>query len=537
MNFTTIGRITIPLMLCALAAEAWALDASVPGIEGDISRALLGDGTGVVVGIVDSGVDDTHPALAGVDSLGNLRMLAEANFVTTEPANTGDDVFGHGTWVTSTVLSDDGTYTGMAPDARFINARVLNNGNSFFTDTWVRNGVGYAVDQGANIINLSLNFFAPTSSGNSQLDLMIDWAAYARGISTTIAAGNISGGNGSQAVRGPGSAYNGITVGRTTADLSKVHTDSAVAYTADGRMKPDVVAPGSGLTLANDDWEGVASDWDTGLNGTSFAAPHVAGLLAQLLDAGTTLGYSTNPLVVKAAIMNSAGKSVLDRSFNPWAPASVANVAGVTTVSQPLDTDSGAGLINGLATAEQYLAGELSPGFVASIGWDLNAVAGGQFVDYIIDPGLAAGSALTATLTWHRHVGLSDNGNGAVDAGDTFFLEQALSNLNLQVLRNGTLVAQSVSTVDNVEHLFFDIDRSARYTLRVIGATVGGGSEQFALAWRGVALPEPASFVLVLLSTIGPLMLRPRHRALEAKARIDFPKDSSRALTNRRGAE
>jgi len=496
MSFITVGRGAVTLFVCALAAPVWALNGSVPGIQGDISRTLLGDGTGVVIGIVDSGVDDTHPALAGLDSLGNARMVAEANFVTTEPANTGDDVFGHGTWVTSTVLSRDATYTGMAPDTRFINARVLNISNGFPNDTPVRNGIGYAIDQGADILNLSLNFFSPNSSGFSQLDLMVDWAAYDRGISTAISSGNISGGNGSPAVRGPGSAFNGITVGRTIADLSKVSIDSAGAFTADGRMKPDVVAPGTLLTLANDDWEGAAADWDGGLNGTSFAAPHVAGLMAQMLEAGTTLGFSTDPLVVKATILNSANKNVLDRDFNPWEPGNVATIAGVRTVSQPLDTHSGAGLINGLATAQQYLAGEMAPGFVDSIGWDLHSITAGEFVDYVIDPNLVTGSTLSATLAWYRHVGRVDNGNGLIDALDSFSLQQSLSDLNLQVLRNGNLVAESISGVDNVEHLFLDIEQSSRYTLRVFGSSVFGGSERFALAWHGVAVPEPATFSL-----------------------------------------
>jgi serine protease AprX len=338
MHFNKVRRSILALMLCAVATSAWALDGSVPGINGDLSRNLLGDGTGVIVGIIDSGIDDTHPALTGLDSLGNPRLVAESNFVTTEPGNTGDDVAGHGTWVASAVLGRDATFSGMAPDSRYINARVLNNSNSFPNDTPVRNGIGYAIDQGADILNLSLNFFSANSSGNSQLDLMVDWAAYAQGIITTIAAGNISGGDGTNAVRGPGSAFNGIAAGRTIADFSKVSIDSAGAFTADGRMKPDVVAPGTLLTLANDDWEGAANDWDHSLNGTSFAAPHVAGLLAQILEAGTTHSLSTNPLVVKAAVLNSAHKSVLDRDFNPWEPANITEIAGVATATQPLDT-------------------------------------------------------------------------------------------------------------------------------------------------------------------------------------------------------
>ena len=53
----------------------------VARINGDDSRDLLGDGTNVIVGVIDSGIDDTHPGLAGTDSLGRTRMVAEGNFV------------------------------------------------------------------------------------------------------------------------------------------------------------------------------------------------------------------------------------------------------------------------------------------------------------------------------------------------------------------------------------------------------------------------------------------------------------------------
>lgn len=476
------------IILFAWSSCAWALNGSVPGIHGDLSRVLLGDGTGVVVGIVDSGVDDTHPALTG-------RMDAESNFA----GGAGpDDVFGHGTWVSSVALGNNATYMGMAPDAHYVNARVLDNGNGFPNDIQVRNGIGYAVDHGVDVMNLSLNYFAPTSYGTTQLDLMIDWAAFDRRISSTITSGNISGGTGTQLVRGPGSAYNGVTVGRTTNDFSRVHTDSAIAFTADGRMKPDVVAPGTNLTLANDDWE-TQGDWDFGLGGTSFAAPHVAGLMAQQIEAGTTLGLSTDPLVLKSTILNSTEK-VLDKSGNPWAPAQQSLVSGVLTSTKPLDTDSGTGQIDGLGLAVQYLSGEQAPGTVEPIGWDQHTIADGQSIDYKIDTNLLGGTTLTTTLTWYRHVGRTDDGDGEVDSGDTFTQLTTLSDLNLQVLRNGSPVAASVSTKDNVEHLSFPIAYSAEYTLRVMGQNVTSLSEEFALAWWGTAVPEPSSMVLALLA-------------------------------------
>ncbi len=518
MNLRTVYASALALGLSALAlsvsvAPAWAIDLSIPAVHGDVSRTLLGDGTGVIIGIVDSGVDDTHPALAGLDSLGQPRMVAEKNFVTSEPGNTGDDVFGHGTWVASVALSSDAIHKGFAPDARYVNARVLDSGVGFAGDTQVRNGIGYAIEQGSNVLNLSLNYNATLSGGNSPLDLMLDWAAYARGVVSTAAVGNIpldpsSPPNDPQPMnpmtaRSPGSNYNGISVGRTLRDYSKVSLFSAGSYTEDGRMKPDVVAPGTLLTMANSDWENGQPLWDTGFSGTSFSAPHVAGLVAQQLEAGATYGLSTSPLVVKATILNSASKSVLDRNFNPWEPGNLLDVAGVATTSHPLDTHSGAGQIDGAALAVQYLAGAMAPGLVGSIGWDENSLGNGQYIDYTIDANLIAGTSLTATLTWFRHVDRIDHGLFGIDASDTFFVSQPVSNLDLQILRNGTLLAESTSAVDNVEHLHWNVDELAQYTLRVRGTNVYGRTEAFALAWYGAAVPEPASWLLGLVAIVG----------------------------------
>jgi hypothetical protein len=389
----------------------------------------------------------------------------------------------------------------MAPDGRFISARVLDTNNGFPSDVPVRNGIGFAVDQGADVLNLSLNFFAPNNSGSSQLDLMLDWVAQERGVSCALCAGNISTGNGSTSVRGPGSAYNGVTVGRMTADFSRVHFDSSIAFTSNGRMKPDVVAPGSALTLANDLWE-TQADWDTGLNGCSFATPHVAGLMAQQIEAGNRLGMSTDPLVVKATIMNSASK-IPDKQNNPWEPNSFTNFGGLYSTSQPLDPHSGAGAVDGLALAAQYLAGEMAPGLVESVGWDLNTVHNLQYVDYVIEPNLILGSMLDVTLTWYRDVGRNDNGNGILDAGDSFFERWPISNLNLQVLQDGDIIAQSVSSVDNIEHLHIPINQVDQYTLRVYGQNVHGlvgDGERFALAWYGTAVPEPTNLLLAVMA-------------------------------------
>lgn len=488
-------RATVSLALLvasfALPTVTFALDLSVAAIGGDQSRTLLGDGTDVLVGIIDSGVDETHPTF-GTDSLGRSQLFAEANFVTAEPGNTGDDVHGHGTWVGSVVAGQDAQHTGMAPDARLINARVLDNGNGFPNGNQVANGVGFAIDQGADVLNLSLNYFSTFSTGTDVISRMVDWAAQEMGISSVICAGNIN--SSGPRVRGPGGAFNGITVGRTDFDFDQVHSNSGNAFTQDGRMKPELVAPGTSITMANDDWE-TQADF-TSASGCSFATPHVAGLMAQQIEAGRDAGLSTNPLVIKATQMNSADKTVLDKAGNNWEPASGAGAS----ITQPLDTDSGAGQIDGVRLAEQYLIGEQEAGSVMVTGWDLAEIAGNSSLDYDLQMPLVAGTDLTATLTWFRNVDRTDRGAVGVDAADSFVIE-AIDNLDLQILADGLVIAESVSGIDTVEHLQITAAANVDYSIRVLGTSVVvDPTELFAVAWSAVAVPEPASLVLLLLA-------------------------------------
>ncbi|MEM8677926.1 MAG: hypothetical protein AAGF97_01100, partial [Planctomycetota bacterium] len=169
--------------------------------------------------------------------------------------------------------------------------------------------------------------------------------------------------------------------------------------------------------------------------------------------------------------------------------ASSAQVGGVTRIDGPLDTHSGAGQINGVALHNQYAAGEQAPGAVARTGWDLAEIQAAQATDYDLQWSLPAGAELHTTLAWLRNVDRIDNGDGQVGAGDTF-LAEPLDDLNLQLLRDGVVIAESVSDVDNVEHIKWTTQVSGQYTIRVQAAEiVGGPQESFAVAWRTSELP------------------------------------------------
>ncbi|HWL92065.1 MAG TPA: S8 family serine peptidase [Phycisphaerae bacterium] len=529
LTFTRMrtGAVLIVIAVGSISLQtALAIPNSVPAVNGNISRDLLGDGTGIRLAIIDSGMDVLHPGLAGIDSQGNPRLVAQMNWVAGGgPAgNTGDDVHGHGTHVGGIALSSHVSNRGWAPDARYINARVLNQNAAFGSTEQVINGAGWAIDQGANVMNLSLNRFAAGGDYTS-LEGIIDWAAYNRGISAAVCAGNISQAEGgATGVRSPAYSYNAMSVAHTTFDYSRVHFDASMGPTVDLRSKPDIAAPGTNILSLKNNWEGASADFGF-RSGCSMATPQVAGMMTQTLEYANTRGAASliygSPLVVKSAIMTSA-LPVLNKLGNPWEPGAMSLNGGVQQVTRPLDTNSGAGQIDGERLSRIYLSGRHTPGNAVPIaGLDRGNITGtgtSSLVTYAFERPLAVGEILSATLTWFRHVTRTDNSPfGQIDASDAFLAGDGgahlnLDNLDLRLVRLGPgagTVVESVSNVDNVEHIKFSITEPGDYALQVVRLPVAdtGNGEQYGLTWY---VPEPSSAAILMLG--GLLTIRRKRR-------------------------
>jgi subtilisin family serine protease len=109
-------------------------------------------GAGVLVAVLDSGVDATHPDLVG-------QVLPGAGFVAGSQTDGRVDPVGHGTTVAAIIAgrADDGTgVRGLAPNARILPVRVLDDDNKYDDATVVANGLRWAVEHGASVVNLSL---------------------------------------------------------------------------------------------------------------------------------------------------------------------------------------------------------------------------------------------------------------------------------------------------------------------------------------------------------------------------------------------
>ena len=518
------------LALVALAPTVRALadDPDTLAIHADVSRVLLGNGTGVIVGVVDSGEDSLHPTL--LDSMGNSRMVAAQSFVPGDPST--DD----GACLPTSATAPPSPARSSAPTPSTPASLPAPNTSTPASSTpatsspTTRSSCKASISPSPaaqQILNLSLNFPGANTNGSDRLDLMLDWAA-GQGVNISVAAGNINAHRDSVTgevvldenpplpVRSPASAYNVMAVGRTgvptggdplgpitpTLNYNQVFITSRSGPvfsqdTGQVRDKPDIVAPGTNIMLANNNWE-TQGLWTTGQNGTSVSAALISGMMAQEIGYGVAHNLSTNPMVIKATMLNSADK-VLDKDGTPWHPNSSSMVGGILQVTSPMDLDSGTGQVDGARLATQYMAGQQGPGTVAPIGWDLHTVTGATPVDYTISGSWAAGSMLDVTLDWLRHVTRTDEGDGVMDASD-IFTASPLSNLDLTVLLNGAPVAKSMSTVDNVEYLHFALPTDGTITVEVDGLTYANPaspSEQYGLAWSVV--PEPAALILALL--------------------------------------
>jgi subtilisin family serine protease len=298
-----------------------ALDESIHVIEAPSVHAMGFRGEGVIVAILDTGVDSTHPDLDDLDDNSGTfdpKIVYTANFST--ETSTVEDLMGHGTHVagiatgTGKVSRDADPngpqYVGVAPGAFLWNIKVLNGGGSGSV-TGIAEGIEHAAlgEDGEprsgdepDVINLSVgNRF--NGSGTDPMSLAVDFAV-SQGVTVVVAVGNW--GPRLSSVGQPAVSKHGITVGAVDND-DKIASFSGRGPTTDRRLKPDVVAPGVGIvstcaSQGSKDTCGFINQRYNSLSGTSMATPHVAGAAALVIQAHP----DWTPEQVKSALMNTA---------------------------------------------------------------------------------------------------------------------------------------------------------------------------------------------------------------------------------------
>jgi hypothetical protein len=335
-------------------------------------------------------------------------------------------------------------YAGIATNI----AHVDNYEADYFYNHWIVPGNSIQ----ARVVNQSFNFL-PTG----QAGIETDYDNYVVSRKTIFVTGG--GNNGSINTNPPATCFNGIAVGVTDGT-------SAVGPTSDGRCKPDIASPGSGVT--------------------SFAAPYVSGAAAVLLQAGSrndggssTSSTATNPITIKALLLNGAIKPV-DWTNGPTTPLDARYGAGVLNVFNSWNQ-----LRNGKRTfiesttntaGNPHPPGSNTGNEVSWIGWDHNTLSTSTSQDainhYYFNLTGSNSYTFTATLVWNRQQNKSTVNN----------LDLFLYNAG-----NGNLVLSSTSAVDNVEHLFLPKLASGRYDLQAMKRGSAGQistAETYALAFE-----------------------------------------------------
>ena len=271
-----------------------SLEDSVPQIHAPEAWQAGFTGSGATVAVLDTGYDPTHPDLKG-------RVVKSANFTTDATVVDGN---GHGTHVASTVggsgAASDGKRKGVAPGADLMIGKVLSDGG-YGEDSWVLAGMVWAVEQGADVVSMSLG--GDADDGTHPLAQAVNELSASSDALFVIAAGN-AGAAGASTVSSPGSANSALTVGAVDVHDVMATFSSRGPRLRDGALKPEVVAPGVDVTAARaagTEIGPIVDDVYTTISGTSMATPHVAGLAAILKQEHPTWDGEQ----LKSAIANS----------------------------------------------------------------------------------------------------------------------------------------------------------------------------------------------------------------------------------------
>ena len=302
-------------------------------------------GTGISVGVIDSGVDPTHPYLTETDGtsavVSNNKTVCDPFEAFCEVVNVPNNVDtdtlsvgGHGTHVAGIVagrpteLSDGSTLHGAAPGAKLVS---LSTGAGLFiigADTalnWVLENHAAPCGEGVSAaecppIKVTNNSYGPSGGGDfdpESATVKLQRALAAEGVVTVWAAGN-DGGDGSESMTNPpgqdptggiisAASYNDLETGTRDGELSDF---SSRGLSSDRSTWPDISAPGDTITSSCRVYLVICStgldpveggDYNT-ISGTSMAAPHIAGIVAQLFQKAP----GATPAQVEDAITSTA---------------------------------------------------------------------------------------------------------------------------------------------------------------------------------------------------------------------------------------
>ncbi|MBI1936986.1 MAG: S8 family serine peptidase [Ignavibacteriales bacterium] len=262
-------------------------------------------GKGVIIGIIDTGIDYTHPDLGG--GFGpNFKVIGGYDFVNKD--NNPMDDNGHGTAVAGVASANGTTFSGVAKDANILACKALDlyGGGSYSVilaaiDKCLNPDNDVSTNDAVDIINMSLGNVM--GGPNDAVSQAVDNAC-GQGVVCVVAAGNDGGSLGYNSIASPATSSYAISVGAVDNNKYITYFSSKGPSRALYEIKPEVVAIGYQVNTTYLSGQYIKA------NGTSFSSPFVAGMAALLIEKNS----NWNPLEIKAIITQSAE----DLGFDVW---------------------------------------------------------------------------------------------------------------------------------------------------------------------------------------------------------------------------
>ncbi len=263
------------------------------------------DGTGVTIGIIEAEngrFDPNAPQLSSMVSSGQLEFI--------EVSGVNEVVHNHATHVTNIIAGQSYTFSETKYEGIATGAQIYQSAIDVIADYYT--AFNQFATLGVDVINSSLG---GVTNGYSAFDQEVDNLIYTTKIILVNASGNLSFANLDRNVMSPGKAYNAITVGNTaiksdttTAENSPYDMSWSTCYQVNDYLsnKPEITAPGENISSVNSN--GIYTS-----SGTSFAAPHVTGVVAQLIEKyGSTVNTNNYITYYKGRLMLGSNSAIVD---------------------------------------------------------------------------------------------------------------------------------------------------------------------------------------------------------------------------------
>ena len=453
----------------ALGADALRVYDGAPGIFAGVG------GASVPVGVMDTGLNIYH-----LDIESNRESICGADLIGGDDADLWIDEAGHGTHVTGTMIGNgyfQRRFVGMAPSVRHIRVAKVLNAFGFGDLLSVIRGMDFlaSATECAEasrtpapikplIVNVSLGEDSKRFEGRSIGERKLDSIVWGHRQLYVVAQSNA----GTSGFSDFGAAKSSLAVGATL-DSGDIALFSSHGPTADGRLAPQIVAPGVRVHSAAG---GGSRGGYRALDGTSMSSPAVAGVAALLMDAVPE--HREQPALARARLMAGALRP------DPWLenpdafPATNSDGPGSLQVQYGLGKASARTSVLNRNTADGWIGGgavsELQEG---EVGYrDIEVPEGASRLDLVMTWDEPPADAIASTVLNDLDLWLDQDGDcGAGECGEMV----------------------SASRVDNVEWIIVRNPEPGVYRAKVVARRVYTAAPRAALAWtviRGSSTPN-----------------------------------------------